>query len=293
LDLRQLEYFRTAARREHMTRAAEELGIAQSALSKTIARLEDDLGVPLFDRQGRRIRLNQFGRAFLERVDRALAQLEDGRREVADLAGLEHGQVALAATTLRWVPELLHAFRARYPHVRFRLIQAETAAMRQQLARGESDLCLASLPLDGPGVQAVPVLTEEILLAVPATHRLAERGRIQLGEVADEPFISLKPGYDLRELTDQVCRQAGFAPHIVCEVDEPAAIRGLVRAGLGVAFLPAASWRIVGEPDPVPLHIEAPTCQRILQLAWRDGRYLSAAARQFRAFVIAYFARLP
>jgi DNA-binding transcriptional LysR family regulator len=66
-----------------------------------------------------------------------------------------------------------------------------------------------------------------------------------------------------------------------------------VRAGLGVAFLPAASWRVVAEPDPVPLHIEAPTCQRTLQLAWRDDRYLSAAARQFRAFVIAYFARLP
>jgi DNA-binding transcriptional LysR family regulator len=132
-------------------------------------------------------------------------------------------------------------------------------------------------------------------LAVPATHRLAERGRIQLGEVADEPFISLKPGYDLRELTDQVCRQAGFAPRAVCEVDEPAAIRGLVRAGLGVAFLPAASWRwrVAGEPGPVPLQIEAPTCQRILRLAWRDDRYLSAAARQFRAFVIAYFARLP
>jgi len=293
MDLLQLEYFRTVARREHMTRAAEELGIAQSGLSTTIARLEDDLGVPLFDRQGRRIRLNPFGRAFLERVDRALAQLEDGRREVADLAGLEHGEVAFAATTLRWVPELLHAFLARHPHVRFRLIQAETAAMRQQLTRGESDLCLASLPLDGPGIQAVPVLTEEILLAVPATHRLAERGRIRLGEVADEPFISLKPGSDLRELTDQFCRQAGFAPRTVCEVDEPAVIRKLVRAGLGVAFLPAVSWRVVGELDPVPLHIAAPPCQRILRLVWREDRYLSVAAQQFRQFVIEYFARLP
>ncbi len=293
MDLLQLEYFRTVARHEHMTQAAAELGIAQSGLSTTIARLEDDLGVPLFNRQGRRIRLNECGRAFLGRVDRALAQLEDGKREVANLAGLEHGEVALAATTLRWVPELLHAFLSRHPHVRFRLIQAQTAAMRQQLERGESDLCLASLPLDGPGQHSVPVLTEEIFVAVPTTHRLAGRGSIQLGEVADEPFISLKPGHSLRDLTDHFCLQAGFTPQAICEVDEPAAIRGLVRVGLGVAFLPAVSWTVVGEPDPVPLHITAPLCQRTLTLAWRDDRYLSAAAQQFRQFVIEYFAQLP
>jgi DNA-binding transcriptional LysR family regulator len=293
VDLLQLRYFQVVARLQHMTRAAADLAVAQPSLSRTIARLEQELGVPLFDRQGRQIRLNHFGSAFLECVDRALAQLEDGRREVADLAGLEQGQVTLAATTLRWVPELLNTFRSRHPHVRFRLIQAETAAMRLQLERGESDLCLSGLPIEGPGIHSVPVLTEEIFLAVPSTHRLAERSSIRLGEVADEPFISLKPGYDMRDLTDQFCRQAGFAPQAVCEVDEPAAIRALVRAGLGVAFLPAASWRFVGEPEPVPLHVEAPSCQRILALAWREDRYLSAAARLFRQFMIDYFARLP
>jgi DNA-binding transcriptional LysR family regulator len=293
MDLLQLAYFRTVARHEHMTRAAEELGIAQSGLSATIARLEHDLGVPLFDRQGRRIRLNTFGQAFLERVEQALVQLEDGRREVADLAGLEHGEVAFAAATLRWVPDLLEAFLAQHPHVRFRLIQAEAAAMRGQLERGDCDLCLCSLPLDGPGIRAVPVLTDEILLAVPARHRLAGRGSIALDEVAGEAFISLRQGADLRTLTDQVCRQAGFTPQVVCEVDEPAAIRGLVRAGLGIAFLPAVSWRSGGEPDPLPLHISAPACQRILRLAWREDRYLSVAARQFRRFVLGYFAQQP
>jgi len=293
VDLLQLQYFQTVARLEHMTRAAVELGVAQPSLSRTIAGLERELGVPLFDRPGRQIRLNEIGRAFLGCVDRALAQLEEGRQEVADLAGLERGQVALAATTLRWVPELLSAFRSEHPHVRFRLIQAETAAMRQQLERGETDLCLSALPIEGPGIQSVPVLTEEIFLAVPSTHRLAARGSIHLDEVADEPFISLKPGYDVRDLTDQFCRQAGFSPRAVCEVDEPTAIRALVRAGLGVAFLPAASWRFVDEPEPVPLHIAAPACQRTLGLAWREDRHLSAAARQLRQFAIEYFARLP
>src|SRR5256886_1659607 len=96
MDLLQLHYFRTVARLEHMTRAAEELLIAQPALSQTIARLEDDLGVPLFDRLGRRIRLNLFGRAFLGRVERIFAELDQGQRELADLAGGEQGQVDLA-----------------------------------------------------------------------------------------------------------------------------------------------------------------------------------------------------
>ena len=292
MDLLQLRHFQAAARREHVTRAAAELAVAQPSLSRTIAQLEAELGVPLFDRHGRQIRLNPFGRAFLGAVDRALAELEAGRREVADLAGQAHGEVVLAATTLRWMPELVRAFRAEHPGVRFRLVQSATAAMRQQLERGEVDVCLTALPLDGTGLAWVPLLSEEILLAVPHGHRLAGRERIDLAEVADEPFISLKRGYDLRDLTDQLCQSAGFVPQAVCELDEPTAIRGLVQAGLGVAFLPAASWRVSGSADPVPLHIRTPICQRTLGLAWRTDRYQSVAARQARDFLIASFARL-
>src|SRR2546428_13358678 len=111
MDLLQLHYFRTVARLEHMTRAAEALLIAQPALSQTIARLEDELGVPLFDRLGRRIRLNLFGKAFLERVERVFAELDQGRRELADLVGGEQGRVDLSlGVVLRIFPELLHDF---------------------------------------------------------------------------------------------------------------------------------------------------------------------------------------
>lgn len=94
MELLQLHYFQTVARMEHMTKAAKELRIAQPALSKTIARLEEDLGVPLFDRQSRQIKLNSFGKAFLKSVDTALSALEEGRREVSDLAGMERGASA-------------------------------------------------------------------------------------------------------------------------------------------------------------------------------------------------------
>src|SRR5262252_3894795 len=107
MDLLQLHYFRTVARLEHVTRAAEELRVAQPALSKTMARLEGELGVPLFERRGRRIALNTGGRAFLRHVDRIFMALEDGRQELADLAGLARGTVTIAATTLHLLADLL------------------------------------------------------------------------------------------------------------------------------------------------------------------------------------------
>jgi DNA-binding transcriptional LysR family regulator len=204
--------------------------------------------VPLFDRQGRRIRLNPFGVAFLRRMERVFAELEDGRREVADLAGLEHGRVSLAATTLR-LPQLFNGFLAAHPHVSFRLMQSSSLEMQRQLESGEVDLCIASPPLTRPRIRSVPMLTEELLLVVPVGHRLAGKDHIALREVAEEPFIAMKAGYGLRDIADECCRQAGFAPALACECDELAAIRGLVSAGLGVAFFPPSG----GEPRRTPV----------------------------------------
>ena len=289
MELLQLHYFRTVARLEHVTRAAEELRVAQPALSKTIARLETELGVPLFDRRGRRVALNTCGRAFLRHVDHVFMALEDGRQELADLASLARGTVTIAATTLHLLADLLSAFRDHYPEVNFRLSQASTAEMQAWLVSGEIDLCLASAPIAGLALRSVALFTEDILLAVPPRHRLAGRGCIPLGEVAAEPFISAKRGYWSRDLTDEACRQAGFIPHIICEGDEPGALRRLVATGLGVAFLPTSAQRAGAGPEVAWLHLTEPVCQRTVSLVWREGRYLSAAVRRFRQFTVEYF----
>jgi DNA-binding transcriptional LysR family regulator len=294
MDLLQLKYFQVVAQLEHMTRAAEKLYLAQPSLSQSIARLEEELGVPLFDRQGRRIHLNQFGRAFLKRVERIFLELEEGKREVADMAGLEHGSIALAVASTQPLPELLSGFLSRYPRVRFRLFQQQSlTTVVQQLERGEIDLCISSPPIEQPGITWVPLLTEELFLLVPAGHRLAERDSIRLIEAANEPFISLKPGHGLRDLMDDLCKQAGFEPDVAFEGDESATVRGLVTAGLGVTFAAGKSWQSRSADQPfVMLHIEEPVCQRTIGLAWLEGRYLSEATRRFREFVIEYFSQL-
>lgn len=299
MDLLQLKYFQTVARLEHMTRAAKELSIAQPSLSQTIARLEDELGVPLFEREGRHIRLNAFGRALLQHVEHLFGELDEARQELADLAGTEQGQIALSVIVPQILPELLGAFRDLHPHISFRLFHQHTPqAMQQQLERGEVDLCITS-PLLEPedicqqeDIGWVPLLNEEIYLAVPPDHPLAERESIHLSEVAHDSFISLKPGDSFRDLTDRFCRQAGFAPRIVFEGDETETIRGLVRAGLGVCFIPRLMVRSIPHLTARVLPVAEPRCRRQLWLAWRKTHYLSQAAQQFRTFVIQYFRQL-
>lgn len=287
MELLQLQYFRTVARMEHMTKAAQDLRIAQPALSKTIARLEKDVGVPLFDRHGRQIRLNTFGKAFLVKVEAALTLLEEGQKEVSDLAGLEYGSIHLATSTLDRLSETLSSFLTLHPNVNFRITQASMEEMAHLLEVGEVDICFTPLPMERPDFSVSSVLNEDVYLAVPPTHRLAGLHSIRLNEVADEPFIGYKEGFPFQQMNDDFFRKVGISPNYVCRVDEPAAISNLVRAGLGVALVGNC-----GGPNS-PLHllsIEYPVCQRHFQIVWHNKRYLSMAARKFRDFVIKYFA---
>ncbi|PYI54254.1 LysR family transcriptional regulator [Paenibacillus flagellatus] len=287
MELLQLHYFRTVAKLEHMTKAAQELRIAQPALSKTIARLEDDLGVPLFDRQGRHIRLNAFGKAFLKKAEAALSLLEEGRQELADLAGLDNGTISLVTSTLNRLSEPIGAFHALHPGVHFRISHASMERMEQLIEQGDIDFGFTAIPIERTGIRDTPLLDEEVFLAVPPGHRFAQRSTICLSDVAGDPFIGYKEGYPFRSMNDEFCRKAGFKPNIVCEVDEPAGIGRLVRAGLGVALVGAC--RSDGETPLRLLRIVDPACRRTFRLAWHESRYMSAAARRFRDYLARYF----
>lgn len=287
MELLQLHYFRTVARLEHMTKAAQELRVAQPALSKTVARLEKDVGVPLFDREGRQIRLNAFGKAFLAKVEAALTLLEEGQQEVADLAGLEQGSIHLATSTLDRLSDPLNAFVALHPQVNFRITQGAMCEMTQLMDAGEVDLCFTPMPMERTNFSAVSVLREDVYLAVPPGHRLAGRRSARLSEAADEPFIGYKEGFHFQQMNDAFFREAGFAPNFVCRVDEAASIAKLVSAGLGVALVGNCGG---AQTRLHLLEIESPACQRHFRFIWNNKRYLSLAARRFRDFVVAYFA---
>jgi DNA-binding transcriptional LysR family regulator len=292
MDLLQLRYFQAVARREHLSQAADELRVAQPSLSRAIARLEADLGVPLFDRVGRGLRLNRFGAGFLRRVDRALRELDDARRELDDAAGLDRGSIAVAAETLLTLTGLVADFRAAHPGVDIRLYQSDAATMARQLHTGEVDLCLASQPLTGADLRTRELLRENVLLGLPPGHRLTGRERVRLEEVAGEPFVTTRPGYWPRELTDRLFAAAGLRPEYVCESDEPGATGYLISAGLGVGFVPEyASRATTGLPGSWT-QLDVPDCHRVLTLVWRADTYFSAAAQRLADFASDYFAGL-
>lgn len=290
MDLLQLKYFQTVARFENVTRAAEELHVAQPSLSKTIARLEESLGVPLFDRTGRKIHLNHFGRAFLRRVERSFNELENGKRELADLSGLEHGHVTVGASSSWLLPNLFKQYLICNPNVKFRLRRVtKQQEMQKQLLNGEIDLGIFFSPIAHSEIQCEPLLTEEIFLAVPPTHRLSKRKRIRLSEIAGESFISVTTVSEFGEITNEFCKQAGFIPNIAFEIESYDVIASLVNAGLGIAFLPAY-WQQGNHTDlPVQLHIESPLCQRTIWLSWVKERYLTEATCSFKEFAIEHF----
>lgn len=284
VDLLPLRYFQTVARHEHISRAADELRVSQPSLSRTIARLENELGIPLFDRQGRQIRLNRFGAAFLRRVDRALGELDDGRRELSDAAGLAHGSIAVASETLYTVASALVGFRAEHPGVDVRLYQAPGEAMLQRLRRGEVDLCLSSQPVDDPALEAAEVLREEVVLGVPSGHRFASRESIGIEELDGEPFITTDHGYWPRVLAERLFAAVGRRPAFVCEGNEPGATAFLISQGLGVGFVPEMASRYDVAPMAF-LRVDSPDCHRTLSFVWRRDAYLSAAAQRFREHV--------
>ena len=293
MELSQLRYFQVVARHEHVTRAAEELHVGQPALSRTLGRLERELGVPLFDRDGRRLRLNRFGQAFLTRVNRALSELADARREIIESAGLERGIVAVASETLRTVSDLLATFRQSNPGVRFRLYQSTASRMLEQLQTAEVDLCFASQPLEGALLKSVVLAEEEVLLAVPMNHLLAGRQRVRIAELESEPFITTRQGYWLRALAERLFNTADVQPNFTCESDEPAAIRGLISDGLGIGLLPALARETASDPTVAWLRLHASDCRRTLRLVWRRDAYLSIAAQHFRDTTIDHFAGTP
>ncbi|WP_189006845.1 LysR substrate-binding domain-containing protein [Paenibacillus marchantiophytorum] len=292
MDLLQLKYFQTVARREHITQAARELNIAQPSLSQTIARLEEDLGVSLFYRHGRNIRLNESGKAFLEHVDRVFMELEKGKEEARKLAGKHQEVLSIAAIHLPFLPQVIANFVTKQPGVHFRFHQGCYPSMKKLLEAREIDLCISAPPIDLPSVSSTVLLTEEIRLLVPKGHRLAGRGQVKLAELANEPFISLKAGFGLRESTDEFCQRAGFAPNIVFEVEEPRLMQTLVRSGVGIAFIPELFGLNEIDPETESLTIMDPECTRTLALSWLNRTEQSPAFERFRLFIINYFHHL-
>ncbi|MGG0775356.1 LysR family transcriptional regulator [Bacillus rugosus] len=290
MEWEQLEYFQTLARMQHVTKAAKSLSITQPALSRSIARLENHLGVPLFDRQGRSITLNQYGHIFLQRVQAMMKEYTEGKEEIQSLLKPDQGEVSLGflhtlGTTL--VPDLIGSFQQENPNIAFQLKQNHSYWLLERLKSGDLDLCLlASIKPEKP-IQWIKLWSEELFVFVPNDHPLANRESITLSEIAGERFILLKKGYALRMTVDELFEKANIQPNIMFEGEEAATAAGFVAAGLGISILP--DLKGLDQSKITKVRVSWPECQRVIGIAWIKGRFLSPVAETFKQYVISHF----
>ncbi|MER6692832.1 LysR family transcriptional regulator [Streptomyces minutiscleroticus] len=288
MDLQVLRSFQAVAEGTTVTDAAAEAGITQPALSRALNRLDEEVGAALFQRVGRGLRLTPAGQVFKEYADSILDSYDRGLRAVAEVVDPDAGVVSLAFlhTLGTWlVPRLVTGFRESSPQVRFELHQAGEIGLAQHLLDSTADLIITSKDPGHPLITWRRILVEPLWLAVPTRHRMAQRRRVRLAEVAEEPFIVLKPGYGLRNVTETLCHQAGFSPLVGFEGEEVETLRGLVAAGLGVSLIPASSRATAPEAGPdLPVRYLQMTdvhAARDIGIAWLASRSLPPAPRRF------------
>ena len=287
MEVHQLAYFESVSRHLHFTRAADELNVAQPSVSQQIRKLETELGTPLFHRMKRRVALTEAGQRFLPHARAVLQQLEEARVEVQELTGLRRGSLAVGAPPsvgTHLFPRALAAFSQRHPGIGLVFREGGSRTLVHLLEQGELDLAVVIQPVRHPALETMPLLEEELLLAVPLGHPLAgSRERVPLAQLRPEPFVMLREGaYDLRDQTLAACRRVGFEPRVVLDGCEMDSVLRFVAAGIGLAILPEM---VLSDVDPAwgPLgvRLQGQKLSRSLVIARRRDRYFSAAGREF------------
>jgi DNA-binding transcriptional LysR family regulator len=286
MELRQLRYFESVARHRHFTRAADELHIAQSALSNQVRRLEDELGVELLRRTTRSVELTEAGELVAARARVALSETEALRSEIDELRGLVRGRVTVGALLFGGeldIPAILATFTTRFPDVEVGVREGTAQRMLEMLREGEIDVAFA-LEVEPPDeVERLELSSEELAAAMSPRHPLAGEGPLKIAALAGHPLIAFQQGSTTRHLVDTALRQANVQPRIAVEANDLALVRSLAARGLGVAILPRS---FVELPGPrVSFRPLSPRLRMKVVLWWLRGRRLSPAARVFVEFV--------
>jgi len=285
MELHQLRYFLAIAQQRSFTAAAQVCHVSQPSLSSQVAKLEGELGGPLFERSRQGARLTPRGEVFRPRALEALQQLEIAKGELEELSGLKRGEVILGClpTTGAYIlPGILKAFREAHPTLQVRLREESSPILGRALLDTEVDLALVDEAGLAAGVRSEVLFREPLLVIAPRGHPFAKRKRIPLGRLAGEPLILMKSGHGFRKIVLDALAQARVEPRVVYETSGIDTVQTLVEAGLGLSLVPLMVRKAKG---PAYIEIAPPTPTRTILLARRDSSALSPAAAAMRAVI--------
>lgn len=290
MEIEQLQYFKTVATMQHMTRAAEVLAISQPALSKSIANIEQHLGVPLFNREGRSIYLNRFGELFLQSVNVILDEYDRIKEEFEDIIKPGSGEVSFGfihTLGMEIVPELIASTSEAFPNMQFSLTQATSLSLLKRLEEGAIDLCLSQkIESKVIEIETEELFVEELFVIVPTTHPLAQQEAVKFEEVKSEPFIAIKKGNSLRQLVDELFLEQGIVLNTTFAAEEMHTVAGFVGAGMGISVIPNIKGLDHYKVKRLKLD---PPCYRSVCVSWAKNRYLPPAVAEFKQYLLQYF----
>jgi DNA-binding transcriptional LysR family regulator len=294
MQLQQLRYFLAVAETRHFTQAADLLEVSQPTLSKQIHTLETSLGAPLFERIRNAVTLTAAGDTLLPLAQRMIADADEARDAIGEIVGLGRGEVRLGATPSlcsSLVPAVLRAFRAAHPGISLYVDEGSSHDLIADLLAYTLDLALIVHSEHGvdPALQAVPILRESLVVAsVAAGPPPTRNAQLALPELEHTPLVMFRPGYDLRDVTLEACRRAGFTPRFAVEGGEMDAVLAFVEAGLGVALVP--SMVLINRPLLRATPLAAPGMRRTIALAHRKRSVLPHAAEAMRTTLLDHIA---
>lgn len=281
MNIEQLRTFITVARHAHVSRAAQELHMAQPAVSRQIRDLERECGgVALIEKVGRNVRVTEAGEALLVHAQRILAEVATAESTMRERLGLSAGRVSIGAPPsvgLHVLPNALATFHRAYPAIELRIEQAGTEQLLHLLDLGEIDMAVVTLPIPTRGHDIVPLFVEPLVAVMHETHRYAPRGEICLNELQDESFLLYPKGYEMHEVIVKACLDAGFRPRIVLDGGDVGILLRLAAAGLGIAIVPQLTVQesegVIAKP------IVSPALTRSMALVTKSARTLTPPSR--------------
>ena len=287
MNLFYLRYFVTLARVKHYTRAAEQLCITQPSLSHAISQLENELGVPLFEKSGRNTTLTRFGEEFLVCAEHTLSTLDAG---VSSIRKSARGEGLIRLGFLRtlgveFIPQLAAGFLKKNAEldIHFTFHTGVTQHLLEGLAARKYDLIFCSEPLEKENLTVIPIQKQDLVLITPKDHPLASRNDIDLEETLLYPHIFFDKSSGIRNVVDRMFSQIGRQPEIAYETEEDQVIAGLVAQKFGIALVPYMDLLL--KLDVKILSIRSPSCERAIFMINDNRIYMPPAVKRFREFV--------
>lgn len=283
MDLDQLRYFLGVAEQRNFTRAAEKLRISQPALSRSIQKLEDELGQPVFERKTRAVALTEAGTLLQSRAQQVLTILEDTKAEITDDG--QSGRVRLGAIPTiapYFLPEVLRQFSREFPNATLIVQENTTENLLKNLTQGEIDLAILALPVPVRYLDVDELFVEELLLVLPTDHPLVDKETIRLSDVEPYPFVLLDEAHCLSDNIVSFCRQRSFQPVAVERTSQLAMVQELVSLSHGISMIPVMARQVDQSDRRIYRSFDGKKPTRTVAVVWNPYRFQSRLVQAFR-----------